>query len=134
MNMKKTAYIFACLLVAGLVSCNKALDQAPDGKISLEEVFADNDKTMYYLNSCYSSMPGKALEYFFWARGPVNWCDDAWDGDDLDVNWASSSKLYKGNASASSHPATSWGDGSGNQWQNYFARIRQCEIVLPLIA
>ena len=83
--MKKTAYIFACLLVAGLVSCNKALDQAPDGKISLEEVFADNDKTMYYLNSCYSSMPGKALEYFFWARGPVNWCDDAWDGDDLDV-------------------------------------------------
>ena len=60
-NMKKITYIFACLLVAALASCNKALDQAPDGKISLDEVFADNDKTMYYLNSCYSSIHNKAI-------------------------------------------------------------------------
>ena len=132
-NMKKITYIFACLLVAALASCNKALDQAPDGKISLDEVFADNDKTMYYLNSCYSSMPGKALEYFFWTRGPVNWCDDSWDGDDLDVNWASSSRLYKGDASANNHPVWNWGDGNGYYWDRYFARIRNCAVFLQNI-
>ena len=132
-NMKKITYIFACLLVAALASCNKALDQAPDGKISLDEVFADNDKTMYYLNSCYSSIHNKGLGYFFWTRGPVNWCDDSWDGDDLDVNWASSSRLYKGDASASNHPVTSFGDGNGNHWANYFARIRNCAVFLQNI-
>ncbi|MGN1215586.1 MAG: RagB/SusD family nutrient uptake outer membrane protein, partial [Candidatus Cryptobacteroides sp.] len=131
--MKRTLYIFACLLVAALASCNKALDQAPDGKISLDEVFADNDKTMYYLNSCYSSIPGKALDYFFWARGPVNWCDDAWDADDLDVDWASSARLYKGDGSASNHPFTQYGNGAGNHWSNYFARIRNCAVFLQNI-
>ena len=60
-----------------LSSCSDALDVAPSGDISLEEVFSDNDRTMYYLNTCYSSLPNKGLHYFFWSRGPVNWCDDS---------------------------------------------------------
>jgi hypothetical protein len=108
---------------------------APAGKISLEEVFSDNDRTMYYLNSCYSSLPNKGLHYFFWSRGPVEWSDDAWDADDLDVDWAASRLLYDGNASASSHPV--WavgGEGlSQNYWPNYFARIRQCCVFLENI-
>lgn len=136
MIMKKSYILILCLLVSALASCSKALDQAPDGKISLDDVFIDNDKTMYYLNSCYSSLPNKALNYFFWARGPVNWCDDAWDGDDLDVNWATSALLYKGSASANSHPI--WADGStngqeGNFWARYFSRIRQCAVFLANI-
>lgn len=118
-----------------LDSCSHALDQAPAGKISLEEVFSDNDRTMYYLNSCYSSLPNKGLHYFFWSRGPVVWSDDAWDADDLDVDWAASRLIYDGNASAASHPV--WAvDGEGlsmNYWSNYFARIRQCCIFLENI-
>lgn len=135
--MKKVYFIIACLLVSALASCSKALDQAPDGKISMDDVFTDNDKTMYYLNTCYASMPGKALAYFFWSRGPVEWCDDAWDGDDLDVNWATASLLYKGSASANSHPV--WASGATNNsetancWATYFSRIRNCAVFLANI-
>lgn len=116
MNMKNKFYIIAaCVLSLALSSCSDALDQAPSGKISLEEVFKDNDKTMYYLNSCYSSINVKGCVWFFWNRGPVNWCDDAWDADDLDVDWAGSRKYYDGNATAADHPASyNAGDG-GNQ-------------------
>jgi hypothetical protein len=116
-------------------SCSDALDQAPAGKISLEEVFLENDKTMYYLNSCYASIPIKGCRYYFWSRGPVNWSDESWDADDLDVNWASSALLYTGSASASSHPV--WGVGgedlAHSYWGNYFARIRNCAVFLANI-
>ena len=137
MNMKNKFYIIAaCVLSLALSSCSDALDQAPSGKISLEEVFKDNDKTMYYLNSCYSSINVKGCVWFFWNRGPVNWCDDAWDADDLDVDWAGSRKYYDGNATAADHPASyNAGDG-GNQsasWSRYFQRIRNCSVFLQNI-
>lgn len=132
-NIKYILVVWSLLIISN--SCSDVLDQAPAGKISLEEVFQDNDKTMNYLNTCYSSMPKKACGYFFWSRGPVNWSDEAWDADDLDVNWAASSLLYSGSASASSHPV--WAvDGEGasmSYWGNYFARIRNCAVFLANI-
>lgn len=135
--MKTKIYIVtACVLAFLMSSCSSVLDQAPDGKLSLEEVFEDNDKTMYYLNTCYSSINGKGCQYFFWSRGPVNWCDDAWDADDLDVDWAGSRKYYDGNASASSHPASYNNGDSGNEsvsWSRSFQRIRNCAVFLKYI-
>lgn len=135
--MKNKLYIItACLLALAMSACSSALDQAPDGKLSLEEVFEDNDKTMNYLNTCYSSINAKACLYFFWSRGPVNWCDDAWDADDLDVDWAGSRKYYDGNASASSHPASFNNGDSGNEsvsWSRSFQRIRNCAVFLQNI-
>lgn len=135
--MKNRLYIIiACVLTTVASACSDALDQAPSGKISLEEVFQDNDKTMYYLNSCYSSINAKGCLYFFWSRGPVNWCDDAWDADDLDVDWAGSRRYYDGNASASSHPASVNNGDSGNEsvsWSRSFQRIRNCAVFLQNI-
>lgn len=134
--MKHIKYIFfGWILLIISNSCSGELDQAPAGKISLEEVFLDNDKTMYYLNTCYKYIPDKGCHYFFWSRGPVCWSDEAWDADDLDVNWAASALLYNGNASASSHPV--WNvdgeDRSKSYWGNYFAMIRSCSIFLTNI-
>ncbi len=131
--MKKLIYIVVAAVTLSLcaVSCGKYLDQAPDGKISLEEVWGDYDKTMAYMNTCYSNLPTKSLQYFFWTRGPVNWCDDSWDGDDLDVNWAGSALLYNGNASASSHPVWSvTGTVENNYWTKYFKSIRDCAMFI----
>lgn len=134
MIMKNKFYfILACLLVSALSGCSKYLDQAPDGKISLEEVFQDNEKTMYYLNSCYSGIPQKGVNYWFWNRGPVEWNDEAYDADDLDVDWGSSRKTYDGNATASSHPHWVWGDGTVMGWQRYFPLIRKCAVFLQNI-
>lgn len=119
-----------------IYSCSDVLNQAPDGKISLEEVFGDNDKTMYYLNTCYSGINAKGCLYFFWSRGPVNWCDDSWDADDLDVSWAASRRYYDGNASASDFPANYNAGDSGNEsvsWARSFQRIRNCAVFLQNI-
>lgn len=136
--MKNILYIItACLLVSSLSACSSALDEAPSGKISLEEVFRDNDKTMSYLNTCYSSVNIKGCHYFFWSRGPVNWCDDAWDADDVESSYESpSGRYYNGNATASSFPANVVGNDSGNEsvsWSRYFQRIRNCAVFLQNI-
>ena len=52
--MKKTNKIFAALLVTlplAFTSCSDVLDQAPDGKMDLSEVWVDNDKVGAYLNT-----------------------------------------------------------------------------------
>lgn len=135
--MKNRIYtIIACFLATVIYSCSDVLNQAPDGKISLEEVFGDNDKTMYYLNTCYSGINAKCCLYFFWSRGPVNWCDDSWDADDLDVSWAASRRYYDGNASASDFPANYNAGDSGNEsvsWARSFQRIRNCAVFLQNI-
>ena len=135
--MKNRIYtIIACFLATVIYSCSDVLNQAPDGKISLEEVFGDNDKTMYYLNTCYSGINAKGCLYFFWGRGPVNWCDDSWDADDLDVSWAASRRYYDGNASASDFPANYNAGDSGNEsvsWARSFQRIRNCAVFLQNI-
>jgi len=135
--MKNRIYtIIACFLATVIYSCSDVLNQAPDGKISLEEVFGDNDKTMYYLNTCYSSINAKGCLYFFWSRGPVNWCDDSWDADDLDVSWAASRRYYDGNANASDFPANYNAGDSGNEsvsWARSFQRIRNCAVFLQNI-
>ena len=135
--MKNRIYtIIACFLATVIYSCSDVLNQAPDGKISLEEVFGDNDKTMYYLNTCYSGINAKGCLYFFWSRGPVNWCDDSWDADDLDVSWAASRRYYDGNANASDFPANYNAGDSGNEsvsWARSFQRIRNCAVFLQNI-
>ena len=135
--MKNRIYtIIACFLATVIYSCSDVLNQAPDGKISLEEVFGDNDKTMYYLNTCYSGINAKGCLYFFWSRGPVNWSDDSWDADDLDVSWAASRRYYDGNASASDFPANYNAGDSGNEsvsWARSFYRIRNCAVFLQNI-
>lgn len=134
--MKRIIYISAVCLLTVLSSCSSVLDEAPSGKISIEEVFRDNDMTMNYLNTCYSSINAKGCLYFFWSRGPVNWCDDSWDADDLDVSWAASRRYYDGNASASDFPANYNAGDSGNEsvsWARSFQRIRNCAVFLQNI-
>src|SRR3546814_1308213 len=69
----KIKILILTLLAITLGACNKALDMAPDGKITMDEVFADHEKVAAFLNSCYTNMPAKGTRYFFWSRGPVEW-------------------------------------------------------------
>lgn len=135
--MKIHKYIVLLAVAFFSVSCSDVLDQAPGGKVSLEEVFQNNEYVQAYLNTCYRYMPVYGDRYFFWSRGPVCWSDEAWDADDLDVNWAGSALLYNGSATASSHPVwnsdNNHGGNMGNFWTNYFAMIRNCSYFITHI-
>lgn len=127
-------YITIWLSVFLFCSCSEILDMAPDGKLTLEEIFDDNDKVGAFLNSCYTNMPVKGTRYFFWSRGPVNWSDESWDTDAEAESWLTSGRFYNGDASAGNHPALQWEDaGNGNYWARYWNAIRNCALFISKI-
>ncbi|GAA4316166.1 RagB/SusD family nutrient uptake outer membrane protein [Compostibacter hankyongensis] len=133
----KRGYITLLVLIAlGLLgSCKKALDMAPDGKLTLDQVFADNDKVSAFLNTCYTNIPDKGVRYYFWCRGPVEWSDEAWDTDAEAEPSLMSGRMYNGDASAGNHPATniSADAGNGDYWARYWNAIRNCTYFLSRI-
>lgn len=138
--MKNTiikAIAAAAIGLAGL-SCTKALDVAPDGRTSFEDIFNDHTRTAAYLNSCYSYVMDHGLKYFFFSRGPAVWSDEAWDADDTSVGNAASIMLYNGVASASNHPILNAPRQGTNRfdtehWTNYWTGIRRCTFFLKHI-
>jgi hypothetical protein len=131
----KYIVISLAVLVLSLGSCKKALDTAPDGKLTLDDVFAENNKVAAFLNSCYQNMPVKGTRYFFWSRGPVVWSDEAWDTDAEAESGLKAGRMYNGNASAADHPVTgvSADSGNGNYWAAYWNAIRNCTIFITRI-
>ncbi|MEC5144789.1 RagB/SusD family nutrient uptake outer membrane protein [Chitinophaga sp. 212800010-3] len=132
----KTIYIY-CILVLLLATgaCKKALDSAPDGKISINDVFADSVKVGDFLNTCYNNLPAKGVRYFFWSRGPVEWSDEAWDTDAEAEPWIMSGRMYNGDASAGSNPINDISSdmGNGDYWGRYWNSIRNCALFISRI-
>lgn len=127
-------FLLTALLFSG-ISCKKALDMAPDGKITMDEVFSDNDKVGAFLNSCYNNIPSYGVRYYFWCRGPVEWSDEAWDTDAEAEPTLMSGRMYSGSASAANHPAVniSADQGNGDYWNRFWSAIRNCTIFINRI-
>lgn len=128
-------YIVLSGLITLLVmnSCSDVLDMSPDGYLTLDDIFQDNDKTGAYLSTCYEYIPEMGGKFHYWSRGIVNWSDEAWDSDS--EAGLISGRLYNGNASASNHPILNVSDwcGNGNYWERYWAAIRKCTLFLTRI-
>lgn len=128
--------LFIIALSAFSVSCNKALDMAPAGKINLDSVFIDEEKVGAFLNSCYNFIPAKGVRYFFWSRGPVEWSDEAWDTDAEAEPTLASGRIYSGNVSAGNNPMVHQNyprNGNGHYWTRYWEGIRNCNVFLSRI-
>ena len=64
----------------GFTSCQeKVLDIAPDGRKSLDEIFADDATTAAYLNSCYKNFPKWGTNDYLQTNTRIGCTDDAWD-------------------------------------------------------
>lgn len=130
----KYAFLLMCAIVA--ISCNKALDMAPDGKLTMDEIFTDNNKVAAFLNSCYANVPSKGLGYFFTSRGPVNLSDDAWDTDAEAEPTLISGRMYNGDAAPGAHPVdnpASIDQNNGNYWNRYWNSIGNLNLFLSRI-
>jgi hypothetical protein len=132
-NKNITFVILVAILTLG--SCKKALDMAPDGKLSFDDIFSDPVKTGAFLNSCYANIPIKGNRYYFWSRGPVVWSDEGWDTDAEAEPSLMSGRTYNGDASAAYHPAVDVSADSGNglYWYNYWSAIRNCTLFISRI-
>jgi susD family len=134
MKLTKLYRAAAGLLALATVSaCESALDMAPDGYVSIPQIFQDNEQTGAWLNTCYEYIPEMGIKFHYWSRGLVVWSDEAWDSDE--GAGLMSGLLYKGQASADNHPIVnlSANFGNGDYWNRYWAAIRKCAVFLSYI-
>lgn len=132
-EMKIFRIAAVCLALSTAGACAGILDMAPDGYVTIEQIFQDNERTGAWLNTCYEYIPEGGIKFHYWSRGLAVWCDDAWDSDE--AAGLMSGMLYKGQASAESHPIvnTSADFGNGDYWNRYWAAIRKCAVFLTYI-
>lgn len=115
--------ILVCLIVVLIIgSCNKQLDLPPDGRITMDEVFSDYNRTRGYLNSCYGYAPAPGA-----ARASLS--DEAHDSEDVVAN-NRYSNWYRGNVTASNYGSVST---DGSPWGSLYEGIRKCNVFLSNI-
>ncbi len=124
--MKKVIlYIMVSLL--GFSSCNDVLNVAPDGRLTLDQVFQDEELTKAYFSTCYDYLPKKGLRYFFWSNYPIALSDEGWDC--TDGGGAGFAHAVSGNSTTSDFfldVRRDVGDtfSEGGYWQMYWGQIR----------
>jgi len=111
--------IFATFL---LFSCNDKLDLQTDGRITMDQVFNDYNRTRGYLNSCYGYCPAPYMDR-------ASFSDEAQDADDVTpgsryINW------YGGSITTLTYPSYS---SDGSPWGSLYTGIRKCNVFLESI-
>ncbi|MBC7416866.1 MAG: RagB/SusD family nutrient uptake outer membrane protein, partial [Pedobacter sp.] len=112
--------------------CKKdPLDQTPDGKITLDDVFKDKDRTEAYLNTAYSHIPDYFWKYSFFAF-LAGTSDEANDSDVGNNQGNIASFWNAGALSLSTNPFEAYGgQGKGiSRYTTYWAGIRDCNVFL----
>ncbi|QNL50455.1 RagB/SusD family nutrient uptake outer membrane protein [Olivibacter sp. SDN3] len=109
-------------MVFGLLSCNKQLDLQSDGRLTLDEVFSDYNRTRGYLNSCYGYTPAPYIDR-------SSYSDEAQDADDITpgsnyIVW------YRGSVTASNYGSYS---ADGSPWGQLYEGIRKCNVFIESI-
>ncbi|MGM9842568.1 MAG: RagB/SusD family nutrient uptake outer membrane protein [Candidatus Limisoma sp.] len=114
----------ACVAMASLSlsSCSDELDATPDGRVSIDDVFADPDLCAAYFSSCFDYIPQKSVCYFWFQNYPCAITDDGWSNDDTNGPIL----CYKGQASAVDFPLDKYWTSTFDceYWKHYWQQIR----------
>lgn len=118
-----------CLFIAG---CKKdPLSLTPDGRVTLTDVFNDNDQTGAYLNSCYTYMQRFGTNYFFFGM-LAGYSDEAHDCDDPTENLPATA-WYNGALTPSANPLEGPSGWSTNYYGQALFGIRKSNVFLQNI-
>lgn len=121
MKLHKNIF-YSLLLICFSTSCNKQLDLPSDGRISMDQVFSDYNRTRGYLNSCYGHAPAPNI-----IRS--SYSDEAQDADDV-IDGSQYIMWYGGNITTSTFPMYS---PDGAPWTGLYEGIRKCNVFLENI-
>lgn len=135
LKIMKKILLLTLVAIFSVVSCKKdPLDQTPDGKITLEEVFKDKDRTEAYLNTAYSNIPDYFWKYSFFAF--LAGVSDEANDSDVGNNAGNIASFWNtGSLSLSTNPLEAYGgQGKGiSRYITYWAGIRDCNVFLANI-
>lgn len=129
----KRFLVYAIGVLMIFSSCNGILDVEPDGRTSLDKIFADPELAAAYFSNCYNNIPHKSRRYFWFSNYPIAISDEAWSCDD--VNGQGPVLAYKGQASASLNPLDHvyHDQFDGDYWKRYWEQIRTINVFLQRI-
>lgn len=115
--------IFIIILTSGFIlSCNDQLDLPSDGRITMDQVFSDYNRTRGYLNSCYGYSPAPYMDR-------SSFTDEAQDADDVTPG-SRYSMWYGGNVTSLTFPLYSV---DGSPWGRLYEGIRKCNVFIESI-
>ena len=129
--MKIIRYVGDVLLAAFAGQGCSLLDTTPDGRETLDQIFADHDKTAAYLNTCYSKLPTKGTSYYWVCNAPTALSDEGYLVSGT-INDAIPAKMYTSGGTASSHPVRDY-SGDENYYSAYMLQLRYCTTFLQYI-
>ena len=129
--MKIIPYVGVVLLAAFAGQGCSLLDTTPDGRETLDQIFADHDKTAAYLNTCYSKLPTKGTSYYWVCNTPTALSDEGYLVSGT-INDAIPAKMYTSGGTASSHPVRDYSDDE-NYYSAYMLQLRYCTTFLQYI-
>lgn len=118
--MKKYFILFIVFVTPGIFhSCNEQLDLPSDGRITMDKVFSDVNRTKGYLNSCYGYCPAPYMDR-------ASYSDEAQDADDITPG-SRYSEWYDGAITS-----TTYGNFSvdGSPWGSLYTGIRKCNVFI----
>ncbi len=124
--MKKYSIYLIIIAAVSLFSCNKALDLPTDGRIGINDIFNDYDRTRGYLNSLYGN-PGFYTPLPYMDR--ASYTDEAHDADDVSPS-SNYALWYAGTVNSSTYGGASQ---DGQPWGRLFEGIRKCNSFLRAI-
>lgn len=121
--MKKYKLLLLTSAITGLLAaCNEQLDLPTDGRITMDQVFSDYNRTRGYLNSCYDFVPKPYMDR-------ASFTDEAQDADDITpgsryIVW------YGGNVTSTTYGKNS---ADGSPWGKLYEGIRKCNVFIENI-
>lgn len=77
----KKKLLYTCIAASfalSLGSCSDVMDVTPDGRLSLEEVFANPDYTAAYFSQAFDNLPHKMMNYYWFDNLPSALSDESW--------------------------------------------------------
>ena len=120
MNFYKI-YIAIAFIIIGS-ACNRKLDLPTDGRITADQIFIDQNRTMGYLNSCYGYVPPPYIDR-------ASYSDEAHDADDI-VSGSRIGQWYAGTVTAQNYSGIS---ADGSPWGQLYEGINKCNTFLTNI-
>lgn len=120
--MKTNIIALSVIAALGLISCNKQLDLPSDGRITMDQVFSDYNRTRGYLNSCYGYCPAPDMDR-------ASFSDEAEDADDV-TSGSKFNMWYAGNLTPTNYADYS---ADGSPWPKLYQGIYKCNTFLQNI-